>query len=206
MTLTKTLCAAILAAFSTASSAGNFYIGGGLGFSNSDVKSSDIDNAFSAAGLTTNSNISDSNIAYQILAGYKASEYFSIEAAWLTLGDVDSNTEITAPGAGNANTSMEIDGFKMGIIAGKDVSSNVNLFATVGVFTWNSDVASSATINGSSSSVNNNDSGTDIYFGLGAGYQINQQFSLRAEWNRYTLNGDTNVDFDTFNINALYQF
>lgn len=206
MTLTKTLCAAILAAFSTASSAGNFYIGGGLGFSNSDVKSSDIDNAFSAAGLTTNSNISDSNIAYQILAGYKASEYFSIEAAWLTLGDVDSNTEITAPGAGNANTSMEIDGFKMGIIAGKDVSSNVNLFATVGVFAWNSDVASSATINGSSSSVNNNDSGTDIYFGLGAGYQINQQFSLRAEWNRYTLNGDTNVDFDTFNINALYQF
>lgn len=46
-------------------------------------------------------------------------------------------------------------------------------------------------------------------YGLGAGYSINRNFSVRAEWQRYDQVGGDNIgkaDIDALNVGVLYRF
>jgi hypothetical protein len=76
------------------------------------------------------------------------------------------------------------------------------LHARLGLFTWNGDydsldVFDQRALDGSS--IN----GTDIYFGIGANYQLNEDIQVTLEWERYKIK---NENSDLLIVGVSYHF
>ncbi len=101
------------------------------------------------------------------------------------------------------------------------VTSQLDIFAKAGGFYWDIKTKASASVSGNlevfgvplsgSGSISDSDSGISYVFGLGAEYDITENLSLRAEWERYgygydknNIKTDGNVDF--FSASVVYEF
>lgn len=208
MNISKAVLAVITTVFISMNlvQASGFYVGAGVGFNDTDLNGDDVDSALAAEGFTSATSIDDGSLGFQVFAGYEINQYFAIEGGWTDLGKAESDSDISAPSVGTAQTEMEVDGFKLGLQAGTEVTKNFSVFANLGMFFWDAEYDSSAQIGGEIVRMSTDDDGTDLYFGLGAEYAINEALGVRGEWNRYTLNGDTDTDIDQFSINAIYRF
>ena len=160
----------MLAAFgaSTLAFAGNdsgFYIGGSLG--SADIKYS-----------YNNDSFDDDDTAYKVFGGYNFGIVpfldIAAEVSVIDFGSADINTGDASADL-SAVTAAGIVGFNLG---------PVGLFGKAGVVDWDSDLRIS--------DVNNSDSGTDPFYGLGAKVQFGA-IGVRAEYERF--------DIDTFDLN-----
>jgi len=69
--------------------------------------------------------------------------------------------------------------------------------------------SASATLGGLSASASDKDTSTHLTFGLGAAFDINRNFGVRAEYQKYKDMGGSNVgksDVDVLSIGLLYRF
>ena len=157
------------------------YIGGGMGRSDVDV---------SDGGIS----FDDTDTGWKIFAGYKFNEYYSVEGAWVDIGDFDDNQYVSLFGM-VVPVSLEIDGFAVSGIGSYPIGDSAAVFGRLGVWSWNSD----ASVFGFSSS----EDGTDVIFGLGGIYNFTDALGVRAEWERYKAGGD---DADLISISGVFSF
>ena len=131
-----------------------FYLGATLGLANYDM-------------------MDDSDIAFDLFAGFNINEILSIELGWVNFGEIE-----------NAATTLETSAFHAAMIGSLSLQSDLNLYAKLGMTRWDADLTVGA--------VSVSDSGADVFFGGGIDYQVAANTSVRFSGDWYVL-GDEDV-------------
>ena len=175
----------------------NWYVGVSAGTTNLDYSAADLTSDLSSLGWTINNpKVDDSNTTWKVYAGFQVNDWFAVEAGYVDLGEV-----ITQFGATIPPTQIDAllsdtfsvhpyqgDGWMVaGAVRYAFVPDEFSVVGRAGLFAWESKTTVRV-ISGGTGSVAGDDSGTDAMFGVGVEWQINEQWALTADWERYKLN------------------
>ncbi len=185
--LTVLLIAAASPAFAIEN---GFYIGGSIGGSSLEVR--DFDDELG------NLRFSDGDTAYKLFAGFRFLNFLAVEAGYVSLGepnDVVGDVEGDPIHVQIGLTGW--DAFAVGLLP----IGPVDLFAKVGVVSWDADITSRLvqTVQTDSAS----ESGTDAAFGLGVGLRLGK-LTLRAEGEQFSIADAEDVYM--FSVGATFTF
>lgn len=128
--------------------------------------------------------LDDSDTSFGIFGGYSLSQNIAVQLGYQDFGEVD----ITG-----ANGTSEADAFELSLIGSVNASEAVELFAEVGLDAWDATVTSSG--------VSADDDGTDLYFGLGVSFSVNDSIDLFADYQFHSLD---DTDIDTFGLGIRF--
>ncbi len=184
-----------------------WYIGAGAGATDVDSDTSNFAPAMAALGhIVSDVNIDDSSEGWKLFGGYNVNEYFATELAYVDLGEVTANFD----GLSNNVPQMMVDaagllpvlgdGFSIAALGRYPFGERWAIFAKVGAYFWESDVA---VTEGTSASANPKVDGTDFAYGVGGDLYFGSRFGVRLEWERYAL--DPN-DVDLVSASLMWQF
>ena len=192
------------------SQAQDWYVGAGVGATDIDSDTSSFANDMTSLGHTvSNVIIDDSGEGWKVFGGYNINEYFAAEVAYVDLGDVTASFDgvsIDVPqmltDAGRLLPATG-DGFSISALGRYPFGERWAIFAEVGAFFWESDLAIDITGGSTTGSASPSTDGTDVVYGVGGDLYIGDNFGLRLEWERYAL--DSN-DVDLVSASVLFRF
>ena len=187
--------------FSALSNAGEFYVGASIGEATFDAEVVD---DLEDAGAS----VDDSDTTIKLFLGNRINENIAIEGFYADLGERSASASgfddfgdfISADAKADAAT------FGVAILGIIPVNEKFSIFGKLGMHRWESDSKFSYTdsccggINNESYS--DDDSGSDIVYGLGLTYDIGR-ISLRAEYDNYEVDDD---DVNTLSIGISTTF
>lgn len=156
---------------------GGFYVGAGAGSFGVDV--SDVEE-----GIAFN----DDDTSFKLFGGYNFNKYFGVELEYLDGGTASESYDL---GEG-ATLDIDIDtsGFNASIVGMIPIGERFNLFAKLGMIFW--DVDYSADFDGVI--FDESDSGEDLSWGLGAGFDFTERFGARIEYQEFDVHDADSVD------------
>jgi outer membrane immunogenic protein len=165
-----------------------FYIGGSIGGSSLEVR--DFDDDFGAFRF------SDGDTAYKLFGGFRFLNFLAVEAGYVDLGDP---ADVIASIEGD-ELEVQIgvkgwDAFAVGLLP----LGPVDLFAKVGVVSWDADIR--AVLNEVTDS--DSDSGTDAAYGIGVAIRLGG-VALRAEGEQFDIADAEDVYM--FSVGATFTF
>lgn len=219
------VCAAGLAAVQPALSAEvqpGFYLGLGAGESSFDISKAELDgvvmNALFSQGLVVTSGAStfeDSDTAVALFAGYHFNPYIAVAAGYVDLGTAEYRSTgtvnppgpvLSAPSA--VNIDVESTGFTLAALGSLPVGNVVDLHGRMGILFAKTDLSVALGVGSVSGSDTQTLDSTGAFFGVGAGFNLGEHWSLSVDWTRYDNVGDENDDDDArtqagFDIDAL---
>jgi opacity protein-like surface antigen len=207
-----------------------FYLGVSGGESSFDIEKSELDGVFldvmRSQGLLVTSNRStfeDSDTSLALFAGYHFNQYIAVEAGYLDLGAAEyrSTGTINPPGpVVSAPTAMNVEfestGFTLAGLGSLPLGDFVELHGRLGLFFAQTDLSVTASI--ATATATDTDSLDSIggFFGLGAGFNLGEHWSLSLDWTRYDNVGDEDedddasteagFDIDTLSFSAMFRF
>lgn len=163
----------------------------------------------------------DSDTGFSAGIGYEFNKYIAVEAGYLDLGETSLNGSDTVSGtlygssytiSGTLNAEAEVDGFYLGPQVSFPVTDAFDLYAKAGVFFWDLDVSAAfsgsltyeGTVYSGSGTATYSDDGEDLYYGLGASYDVTDTFTVRADWTRYDDVSDTDIDY--YSAGLVFRF
>lgn len=181
------------AAFSQAQeSEAKAYLFASAGQSDADVKG-ELDDFWGVpAGI--NSSV-DKDTAWRIGAGLKLNKYIAFEAEYIDLGDADYQ-------AGNniVTTNLATDGYGLNTVLTLPLD-RFSLFGKLGYHRLETD----AKFQGFGSSLSDSETQWVTSFGVGAGYDLTESFTLVAEFERFNDVADS-YDVDLMSAGLRYNF
>jgi OmpA-OmpF porin, OOP family len=127
--------------------------------------------------------------AFKIGGGYNFLKYFGAEVEWIDFGSPEKY-----------GLSVDITGWNFSGIGRWPVTDQFNLFAKLGVIMWDGD--SSYRFDGTN--LRGSGDGTDFSWGLGAGWNFTDHFTLNAEYQGFDFE-DTNGS-DLWIASAVWRF
>jgi len=127
----------------------------------------------------------DNAIGWKIFGGYALNEILAVEGGYTSFGEMD----------GPMTSSEKPAGFEVAAVGNFSINSQFSLFGKIGLLAW--DVEQNASGGGSSTT------GTDVFFGIGAQYEISGNFAVRGSWESYTVE-DGDIDF--LSASAVFGF
>jgi opacity protein-like surface antigen len=156
----------------------------------------------------TNIAADDSRIGWKLNIGFDVTDNVAIEAGYMDLNDGNAqlNQLVNAPELFFSNAKKlhhnATEGFSLGSSYHYNVSSNIGLTGSIGLFNWEGGELQPQSLNASPAS-GLEEGGTDVYFGLGGGYQLADDVTLKIEWERYQYNNDNT---EMWSIGVNYHF
>jgi hypothetical protein len=165
-----------------------FYLGGSIGGSSLEIQ--DVAEEFGAFRF------SDGDTAYKLFGGFRFLNFLAVEAGYVDLGDP---TDIIASIEGD-ELEVQIgvkgwDAFAVGLLP----LGPVDLFAKVGVVSWDADIL--AVLDDAIDS--DSESGTDAAYGIGVALRLGK-VALRAEGEQFKI-ADAD-DVYMFSVGATFTF
>lgn len=125
----------------------------------------------------------DASTAFSVLAGHKFNSNFAAEVAYVNFGSVD------VPGATVKSDAMSLSG-----VGSFPLNDQFSLIGKLGV--------ASTTLKKTAVASQSN---TGVTFGVGAQFDFDQQFAIRAGWDMYKV-GDADTDEDVMSLGAIFTF
>jgi len=185
----------------TTTTQNNFYVGGAVGIATADISSSDIPDNYS---------LDDSDTSLKFFVGYKLSDNFSIEGGYIDLGEMSISNSYTESLVNfNEKTIAESNAFIVNIKGHYALSDSASVYAKVGVASWDIEGTEKFTATIPSQNISQSysedvydESGTDVFFGVGIGFDLGD-FQLFGEYEKFKID-DENVD--VLSIGATYYF
>lgn len=153
-----------------------FYIGGSVGKSGVEY-----DRGFN--NLETN--FDADSTGWKAVAGWRFVDWLAIEANYIDFGKSDDRFA-----GGRVDT--DITGVSLAAVAFVPVGP-VDLFARVGAVKWDVDFDINNDDEGLPD-VSASDDGTDLTYGVGAQFRFGNNFALRAEYERFDVDGPDRLD------------
>ena len=153
-----------------------FYLGASVGQAN--LKIDDLTN-----GTLENDDFDADDMAFKLIAGIRPLDWLGVEAAYVNFGEPEDTVlgqKLKADGDG-------ISAFAVGFLA----TGPVDLFAKVGLISWDSKISGSF-----------DDDGTDLAYGAGAQFRV-LGLSIRAEYEKFDI---SDVDLDMVSVGVTYTF
>jgi opacity protein-like surface antigen len=174
----------------------NWSVGAAIGNVTGGQSMALIDKALTNSGVTvTEIEVDDSRTGWKLNIGFNVTENIVIEAGYVDLNEVsvEFNAVVINPDD-FFNTAQKIhptsaDGFTVGSVYHYGLSDSFNLTGSIGLFRWDGDFKTQS-LDSNQGVGADSASGTDVYFGLGAGYQLSEDVTLDVEWERYKLDDD----------------
>jgi OOP family OmpA-OmpF porin len=146
-----------------------WYVGGAYGmssFSNIDT-----------TGIA-NPSVDDSDSGFKIYGGFQLNKYFGAEIGYVDFGKVGvSGSVLGVP----FTSSSSVTAYTFAGVGTLPLTESFALFGRVGLAAWNVDFSASAL--GASGSLNDN--GTDPFYGIGARFNLNKNWGLVVEYEKY---------------------
>jgi OOP family OmpA-OmpF porin len=178
------------------------YVGASIGQSDYKVD---------CTGLTT---CDTKDTGYKLFGGYMFTRNLGVEAGWVDLGKVKATADlmiappvedvasIVVSGAGELKASGP---FLAGIAVAPIGSGSV--FGKVGLANLKSEL--SVTAGGVTDSTSTRH--TDVFYGVGAGYNFTKNLAVRAEWERFRIKYSDGVEefkdnVDLLSVGVVYRF
>ena len=153
-----------------------FYLGASVGQAN--LKIDDL-----TSGQLADDDFDADDTAFKLIAGIRPLDWLGVEAAYVNFGEPEDTVvgqKLKADGDG-------ISAFAVGFLA----TGPVDLFAKVGLISWDSKISGSF-----------DDDGTDLAYGAGAQFRV-LGLSMRAEYEKFDI---SDVDLDMVSVGVTYTF
>ena len=153
-----------------------FYLGASVGQAN--LKIDDLTN-----NTFEDDDFDADDLAFKLIAGMRPLDWLGLEAAYVNFGEPEDTVlgqKLKADGDG-------ISAFAVGFLA----TGPVDLFAKVGLISWDSKISGSF-----------DDDGTDLAYGAGAQFRV-LGLSIRAEYEKFDI---SDVDLDMVSVGVTYTF
>ena len=222
------LLAALSFPFNAPAQESGFYAGGSAGWSM-------IDDDFINDQKKDRHSVDDSSLGWKFFAGYNLNQYFGVELAYVDLGEATAT--ISAANNNNVGKASELtsttEGFSFAATGRYPFARQFDVFARIGGFYYSNELERDTAVNFQTTTVtragNTVTRVTDViekpaasqsvdklsyFFGLGVRYAWNENFSIRAEWERYDFSAFTNqvnnrdleVSINVFSAGFEYHF
>lgn len=193
----KLLVSAILATLSSATlaAAPGFYVGGQLGWSKADYSTSDL----SVPSVITNTGVDNSGLGGRLSAGYQFNQNWAAELGYTKYANVKFK-DVTVIGTNIGQVAVKNDAID---IVGKGIlplDNGFNVFGKLGM--------SYVKVKVDATTVNlriADDNKWRPTFGLGAGYDFNQNVTADISWMR-VQNGGSVRNLDLISAGVGYHF
>jgi len=137
----------------------------------------------------------DDTIGWKISGGYALNDVLAIEGGYISFGDAD----LTMPGFSNVSSSIETTGFEVATVGNFPLNSEFSLLGKVGLLFWDGEISASGPGGFASASV----TGSDVFFGVGAQYEVAGNLAIRGSWERYAAD---DIDIDFLSVSAVFGF
>jgi len=182
MNRTKAMFAIILPAAVLAISApaaaqqsdAGWYIGGSYGMTTFDIDT---------AGIT-NPSVDDSDSGFKIFGGFQFTKHWGAEVGYVDFGKAGVSGSIFGiPFTGDASVTA----FTFSGTGTLPLGTNFALLGKVGLANWDAKVNVSTGIGAGSAS----ESGTDMFYGIGARYSFNKNLSVQVEFEQFETDADS---------------
>ena len=175
--IAKIAIAGLVMAYPFASMADDWYAGIGFGKSENKTRPANL-------GVTdSTSSLDNEDSSWKVFGGYRLwDEYVAVEVSYADLG----KTEVSGTTGGSAASGVqEITTFTIGLTGYVPIVDTFGAIIHLG-FSRN-DSKTTATVGG----VGTFSGATDFegYYGAGLQYDFSKQFGVRAEWERFSVNG-----------------
>ena len=162
--------------------------------SNTDFSSDDI------LSYKQNRNAQENNVS--LFGGYKTTQNFALQLEYqddLSFGidDMFAGSSLWFPETSTQN--FESNGLFLSGISSYPINDSGALYMKGGLFNWEVDSNYYET----SSNFHGQTRGTDIFYGLGANYDLNARFGVSAEWERYQMEKS---DIDYLSTKLKFKF
>jgi OmpA-OmpF porin, OOP family len=130
----------------------------------------------------------DEDTAFSVFGGYQFNRYFGVEAGYADFGKIEPDV---------AGPALEGDSAYLTAVGTLPVSENFAVYAKAGVHRWNVDTSLPGLTG------NNDDSGTDPTYGVGAQYRFTDRVALRGEYSRFEVE---DADADLAQLQVRFDF
>lgn len=153
--------------------------------SNSDLIVDDI--------LSYKANAKAQENSVSLFGGYKTSQNFSLQLEYqedvsFGIDDMFAGSSLWFPETGDQE--FETNGLFLTGIHSYPINDSGVLYMKGGLFNWDVD----SKYYEQSTNYLGQTSGTDLFFGLGANYDLNARFGISAEWERYQME-ESDIDY-----------
>lgn len=186
------------------------YAGFAIGQSRANVDKGDIDSAFSALGLGSNTTVDETDIGFKIYGGYQFNRNFALEGGYTDLGKATSHTIVTSGGSGTGDAEWKAYSIDLSALGMLPVGNQISLFGRAGLSFWNLDFRFTAVGPGGIGIASESTSGVSPLLGIGAIFKFTPQLALRAEFERHFSVGDNNTtgksDIDLVSLGLQFRF
>jgi len=165
-----------------------FYIGGSIGGSSLEIR--DFDDELGDLRF------SEGDTAYKLFGGIRFLNFLAVEAGYVDLGDPKDIVGLVEGDPLEVQIGVKgWDAFAVGLLP----LGPVDLFAKVGVVSWDADIRAAL----DDVTDHDSDSGTDAVYGLGVALRLGN-VALRAEGEQFDI-GDAD-DVYLFSVGATFTF
>lgn len=206
----KFLATALVAALATPAFATEGYYVGASGGEEDAKDFDDVCDDLGSIGFVGSCDETDNG--WKIFGGYQFTPNWGLEVFYADLGEAEARG--TAPDLGvpvSVSVDAEVDGFGASAVGTWPINDKFSVFGKVGFFTWdlNTSLRGTAIDVGVPvlASIDKDDDGTDLTYGIGAQYSFNETFAIRVEWERFDDVGDAvESDFDFLSAGIVLSF
>lgn len=147
-----------------AESAGQPYIGGGVGYGR--MNGEDFTNS--------NNDLTKSHVSWKALAGFKLNNMLSLEGQYIDFGAANRNSD-----------RIQATGWTAGVVIDFSKSKTITPYAKAGALFWNTD--------NRFNNISRSEDGTGLTFGLGVRFMLADNLALRTEYERFNMD-HTDID------------
>ena len=156
-----------------------WYVGGSYG---GTIFEDVCDSVSGQAGATCDDTSYNS---YKIFGGARVSPNLAFEASYMDMGEATASTSLS-------HRTLGVTGLNFSVLGIMPLSKSFELFGKAGWMLWEAE-SKLTNAAGTSSTVTVDDS--DINFGFGGNFIVNENFTLRAEFERFhNLSYDSNTE------------
>jgi OOP family OmpA-OmpF porin len=152
-----------------------WYVGAAYGMSSFSVDT---------AGVPSTVTVDDSDTGFKIYGGFQFNKHLGAEVGYVDFGKVGfSGSAFGIPVTGDTGLTA----FTIAGVGTLPLNESFALFGKVGLWSWSA--TGSATAGGVS--VSADDSGSDVFYGVGARYNLNKNWGLTLELENYDSSDDS---------------
>ena len=211
ITQTAVAALAVIGLSAAAPSYAQWYVGGSIGKSDIKFNNAAQSDQFLDLGFTNPTTVSSTkDTGYRLFGGYQLHKYIAVEGAYVDLGRFGFRTDVTP--RGSLTGSTRIDGFELSALGTLPIGDRFGLFARVGAVA--AQTKTSYTGGGSIETLIGGDTqkkrSTELVYGAGAMFNINQNLSVRGEWSRYDKLGNVltggRTNANLYSLGIVYRF
>lgn len=185
-----------------------WYAGAGAGQMRARASSADVERNLGALGYTAQATLDDKDTGGKLFAGYRFTPFVALEASYVDLGKTTSTINTSA--ADQQKLVDDVSRIHPISVTGLSLAGVVlypmgsfSVFGKLGLLNWTAKAQGMVSPSGTPYQMHQF-TGTDVTFGLGAGYEIpGTRLSLRCEWERFTTPRN---DPDFFSLSVVYRF